>query len=192
MFLKTKNGKGFNHYKHPMTSLMNTMKELLLLILLSYLLVNGVVVSGAICIDRSKSGCCTNYEFKDFNCVPCIGTFGDDCSGGPCEEGYYGFGCLHKCNCSTQQQCDRSIGCIESKANISTQSEEETRTDYSGRDIALSILSILLVISVGVNILLKYRMSSQAITHVESGQENYDNLSDTKERHVYSAMTTTK
>lgn len=70
--------------------------------------------------------------------------------------------------------------------------EEETRTDNSGRDIAISILSILLVISVGVNILLKYRMTSQAITQVQNVQENYDNLSDAKERHLYSTMTTTE
>ena len=41
----------------------------------------------------------------------CIGTFGDNCSGGPCKEGYYGFGCLSKCNCSTEQECDRFTGC---------------------------------------------------------------------------------
>ena len=54
MFLKTKNGKGFNHYKHPMTSLMNTMKELLLLIFLSYLSINAVVVSGTQCTDSAN------------------------------------------------------------------------------------------------------------------------------------------
>ena len=47
----------------------------------------------------------------------CIGTFGLNCSGGPCKEGYYGFGCLSKCYCSTHQQCDRIRGCIESKGD---------------------------------------------------------------------------
>ena len=56
----------------------------------------------------------------------CIGTFGDDCSGGPCTEGYYGFGCQSKCNCSTQQQCDRIIGCIESKGETNNDNFKTT------------------------------------------------------------------
>ena len=47
----------------------------------------------------------------------CIGTFGDNCNGGPCPNGYYGFGCLSKCNCSSKQQCDRIKGCTESKGD---------------------------------------------------------------------------
>ena len=47
----------------------------------------------------------------------CIGTFGDNCNGGPCPNGYYGFGCLSKCNCSSEQQCDRIKGCTESKGD---------------------------------------------------------------------------
>ena len=43
----------------------------------------------------------------------CIGTFGNNCSGGPCKEGYYGFGCLSKCNCLQHQQCDRFKGCTD-------------------------------------------------------------------------------
>ena len=31
-------------------------------------------------------------------------------------------------------------------------------------------------------------MSSQTITQEQTGQENYDNLSDTKEGHLYTAM----
>nr|XP_022338615.1 uncharacterized protein LOC111134100 isoform X2 [Crassostrea virginica] len=50
----------------------------------------------------------------------CIGTFGDNCSGGPCKEGYYGFGCQSKCNCSTHQQCDRIKGCT----NLTTENSE--------------------------------------------------------------------
>lgn len=59
-------------------------------------------------------------------------------------------------------------------------------------EIAISILCILLVISVGVNIFFKCRMSSKTITQKQTGQENYDNLSDSKEGHIYTAMATPK
>ena len=57
-----------------------------------------------------------NEVFWQFlNCIivhqACIGTFGYNCSGGPCNEGYYGFGCLSKCNCFSQQVCDKIKGC---------------------------------------------------------------------------------
>ena len=51
------------------------------------------------------------YLTNNIDHQACIGTFGDNCSGGPCKEGYYGFGCQSKCNCSTQQECDRFTGC---------------------------------------------------------------------------------
>lgn len=81
--------------------------------------------------------------------------------------------------------------------------EKETPSDdravFSGCNIAISFLSILLVISVVLNILLKCRMSSrficsseQSITQEQTGQENYDNLSDTKETHLYTTMTNKK
>lgn len=60
MLFEDKNGNEFSHYKHPMTSLLgvvrhrNTIKEMFLLILLSYLSVNGVVVSGTQCIDSTQ------------------------------------------------------------------------------------------------------------------------------------------
>lgn len=42
----------------------------------------------------------------------CVGTFGDNCGGGPCMEGYYGFGCRNRCNCTKVQYCDRFRGCV--------------------------------------------------------------------------------
>lgn len=69
---------------------------------------------------------------------------------------------------------------------------------YPGSGIVISILSILLVISVGFNVVMKCRMSSryignteQAITQVQTGLENYENLSDARERHLYTTMTAT-
>ena len=68
-----------------------------------------------------------------------------------------------------------------------------------GHHIVISILSIILVISVGMNILLKCSMpsrffcfSEQTTTQEQTGQENYDNLSDTKETHLYTTMASTK
>lgn len=68
-----------------------------------------------------------------------------------------------------------------------------------GHHIVISILCILLVISVGLNILLKCSMpfrffcfSEQTTTQEQTGQENYDNLSDTKETHLYTTMDSTK
>ncbi|XP_078338753.1 uncharacterized protein LOC144626986 [Crassostrea virginica] len=148
------------------------------------LLVNGVVGPILHRFEKSRHMCFTNYELKDEVCVPCIGTFGDDCSGGPCMEGYYGFGCQSKCNCSTHHQCNRIKGCV----NLT---DDGTVYKY-GCEIAISILCILFVISVGVNIFLKCRMSSQTITQEQTGQENYDNLSDSKEGHIYTAMATPK
>ncbi|XP_022345601.2 uncharacterized protein LOC111138087 [Crassostrea virginica] len=158
----------------------------------------NLVVLGQKCDNGHKKGhhCCTNYAFIEGTCKPCIGTFGDNCSGGPCKGDYYGFGCLSKCNCLPHQQCDRIKGCT----NLTV--EKETPSDgavYSECNIAISFLSILLVISVGLNILLKCRMSSrciclsdQAIAQEHTGQENYDNLSDTKATHLYTTMTITK
>ena len=67
-----------------------------------------------------------------------------------------------------------------------------------GQHIVISILSILLVISVGMNILLKCSMpsrffsfSEQITTQEQTGQDNYDNLSDTKETHLYTTMAST-
>ena len=69
---------------------------------------------------------------------------------------------------------------------------------FIGQHIVISILSILLVISVGMNILLKCSMpsrffcfSEQTTTQEQTGQEDYGNLSDTKETHLYTTMAST-
>lgn len=50
--------------------------------------------------------------FLMFTLQACIGSFGDNCSGGPCTEGYYGHGCRNKCNCTEQQYCNKFEGCV--------------------------------------------------------------------------------
>lgn len=41
-----------------------------------------------------------------------MGSFGENCDGGPCQDGYYGHGCKEKCNCNEQQDCDIFRGCV--------------------------------------------------------------------------------
>ncbi|XP_022345268.2 uncharacterized protein LOC111137866 isoform X1 [Crassostrea virginica] len=86
----------------------------------------GIIGSGPRCEkENNRLGCCTNYQLTDGSCIPCIGTFGDNCSGGPCKTGYYGFGCLSKCNCS-EQQCDKIKGCTEPSEGVTAGSGTET------------------------------------------------------------------
>lgn len=53
----------------------------------------------------------------------CIGTFGINCTGGPCPKGHYGHGCKDNCNCNEHQDCDRFIGCFNSTGNLFTSRE---------------------------------------------------------------------
>ncbi|XP_062618434.1 uncharacterized protein LOC134280020 isoform X1 [Saccostrea cucullata] len=62
------------------------------------------------CKNKSTSECCENYYPEDTRCKPCIGSFGRNCSGGPCTPGYYGHGCNERCDCGTIV-CDRTSGC---------------------------------------------------------------------------------
>lgn len=39
------------------------------------------------------------------------GFYGQNCTE-PCISGDYGRQCKHKCNCSTDQSCDRIYGCV--------------------------------------------------------------------------------
>ena len=44
--------------------------------------------------------------------LACIGTWGQNCRLN-CTFGFFGFGCRQKCECSTEQFCDRKDGCID-------------------------------------------------------------------------------
>ncbi|XP_078338348.1 uncharacterized protein LOC111138447 [Crassostrea virginica] len=118
--------------------------EFFLILCFLFIKTRGIIGYGRRCgLKNNKSRCCTNYQLIDGSCTPCIGTFGDNCSGGPCKEGYYGFGCLSKCNCSDlEQQCDRIKGCTEPSGG-------QTGTEFP-LQLPVSILSgvvILLVVS---------------------------------------------
>ncbi|XP_062619322.1 N-acetylglucosamine-1-phosphodiester alpha-N-acetylglucosaminidase-like [Saccostrea cucullata] len=75
--------------------------------------IRGLIDGPGVCKDNGGNlRCCTNYQRKDTDCIPCeLGTYGVNCTGGPCKYGYYGFGCSKKCHCTTDQLCDRKIGC---------------------------------------------------------------------------------
>ncbi|XP_056018472.1 uncharacterized protein LOC130054085 [Ostrea edulis] len=61
---------------------------------------------------RTSTGveCCTDYVKDGNKCLPCLGSFGPQCSK-TCLPGFYGFGCKMKCTCGV---CDRFNGsCLE-------------------------------------------------------------------------------
>ncbi|XP_061162595.1 uncharacterized protein LOC133171811 [Saccostrea echinata] len=64
--------------------------------------------------------CCTNFREVGDTCLPCIGSFGVNCTGGTCVEGFYGFGCREKCNCSIHEVCDHRIGCQKKASSTKT------------------------------------------------------------------------
>ncbi|XP_061198162.1 multiple epidermal growth factor-like domains protein 10 [Saccostrea echinata] len=90
-------------------------------ILLNFNSPSCVKAKGVVCrqydgVDR----CCTNYRQERGICIPCIGSFGINCSGGICVEGFYGFGCREKCNCTIHEVCDHRIGCRKKVSELSS------------------------------------------------------------------------
>lgn len=53
----------------------------------------------------------------------CIGSFGHNCTGGPCVEGYYGHGCRDMCNCTEQQVCNKYEGCMNRTGKVQNNSK---------------------------------------------------------------------
>ncbi|XP_062600950.1 uncharacterized protein LOC134262575 [Saccostrea cucullata] len=95
--------------------------------------------------DETNLKCCTNYRQKDDFCEPCeVGTYGDSCTGGPCVYGYYGFGCQSKCNCTSDQYCDRKIGCFH---NATKDLEGAVLEDKSNNSIVLTVTITVAVLS---------------------------------------------
>lgn len=88
--------------------------------------------------------CCSNFRQEGQNCVPCVGSFGVNCSG-RCADGFFGYGCLSRCNCSGDQTCDIIVGCTEDKTRQLT---ESTRL-YLYIIIILSIIIICLMVALG-------------------------------------------
>ncbi|XP_052717042.1 uncharacterized protein LOC128189460 [Crassostrea angulata] len=80
----------------------------------------------------TKLKCCTDYIYhpQSDDCRPCIGTFGDNCDGGPCLDGYYGHGCRGVCNCTKQQECDRFIGCVNSTGTLFSSQKKYNNVHY--------------------------------------------------------------
>ncbi|XP_062607859.1 uncharacterized protein LOC134269664 [Saccostrea cucullata] len=143
--------------------------------------------------------CCTNYrQFGDF-CVPCeIGTYGDNCTGGPCVKGFYGFGCLSKCKCTSEQYCDRKIWCVNDTSKGRTGLNERS---YISTVVAvimgviLSVGSILAIIVFFYNERLKFlhqylrRFGTNRIINnatQESEQEDYSHM--TKATNNYNVL----
>lgn len=96
--------------------------------------------------------CCSNFRQEGQNCIPCVGSFGINCSG-RCVEGFFGFGCLGRCNCSEDQICDSRDGCMEGRIR---QHEESTRIYRYIIILLCTIIICLLVALVAVSIKRKF------------------------------------
>ncbi|XP_062606980.1 uncharacterized protein LOC134268757 [Saccostrea cucullata] len=107
-----------------------------------------VKAKGVIC--RQHDGvdrCCTNYREERGICIPCIGSFGINCTGGKCVEGFFGFGCREKCNCSVHEVCDHRIGCQKKVSELSnTTTVTESRCMAVIIPLCASILCLLVLL----------------------------------------------
>ncbi|XP_062596703.1 uncharacterized protein LOC134258173, partial [Saccostrea cucullata] len=111
--------------------------------------------------------CQTNKEFNffvDHDVLACeVGTFGDRCTGGPCVYGYYGFGCQSKCNCTSDQYCDRKTGCFHNSTKDPGSAVFEEKS-YSSTIITVIITAaILSVISILAAIVFLYNKKLEFI-----------------------------
>ncbi|XP_062587748.1 uncharacterized protein LOC134249404 [Saccostrea cucullata] len=81
-----------------------------------------------------------------------IGTFGVNCSGGPCPYGSYGLGCSEKCYCTTDQYCDRKTGCTY---NYSSSTNDTKNHDRDGQSYVISTVSaVAIAVFLGVGSIL--------------------------------------
>ncbi|XP_056018421.1 uncharacterized protein LOC125679401 isoform X3 [Ostrea edulis] len=105
--------------------------------------------------------CCTDYKQVESRCIPCIGSFGINCTGGICHSGYYGFGCQKLCTCKGNEVCDPVVGCQAVEGNLWW-----TRLSIAeALAITFSVSFVLIVISV---IIFKRKYSSRVPrTYVE-------------------------
>nr|XP_034337438.1 uncharacterized protein LOC105341011 isoform X2 [Crassostrea gigas] len=148
--------------------------------------------------------CCTDYIYSQSgDCKPCIGSFGDNCDGGPCPKGHYGHGCKEKCNCTEQQDCDRFIGCVNSKEKkysnvyyVKGQASKRNQTDKTiGRIIPVilgvifSVGSILVVAHFALK--QKQYLLRKQISGLRSSQNNQNAIDEGSEEsgEDYSQMT---
>ncbi|XP_062619321.1 uncharacterized protein LOC134280884 isoform X2 [Saccostrea cucullata] len=81
-----------------------------------------------------------------------VGTYGDRCTGGPCVYGYYGFGCQSKCNCTSDQYCDRKKGCFYNTTKDPEDALLEEKSYNSTVIIVTITAAIVMVISILVAI----------------------------------------
>ncbi|XP_078333052.1 uncharacterized protein LOC111109726 isoform X2 [Crassostrea virginica] len=67
-------------------------------------------------VSKKSSYCCADFyrEPKSGLCLPCVGSFGENCSS-PCPDGYFGYRCLQICDCNNTEECDPKNGCVNKK-----------------------------------------------------------------------------
>ncbi|XP_078336599.1 uncharacterized protein LOC111099208 [Crassostrea virginica] len=142
----------------------------------------NLVVSGQNCDSQNKKGqlCCTNYALIEGVCTPCVGTFGDNCSGGPCPNGYYGFGCKSKCICSTQQQCDRFKGCTNLTAELEKENQDTPDEGNENFGLIPVMSTALFLVILILTSIIAFKRRTIFMTKV-SGLRSSRNLNHTNE-----------
>ncbi|XP_052712431.1 uncharacterized protein LOC128186636 [Crassostrea angulata] len=134
---------------------------------------NGLIPGGVgVCNTSSQIfKCCTNYQLQDDICKPCIGTFGENCTAGICLEGYYGFGCKDKCNCTKQTVCNRFKGCITVRYE-----KEDEKGQAINKIIPVIFAVVLSVGSILVVSTLLLKQNLESLRKNISGQKSSQHL----------------
>nr|XP_034337447.1 uncharacterized protein LOC105319949 isoform X3 [Crassostrea gigas] len=114
--------------------------------------------------------CCSNYRQEGQHCIPCVGSFGINCSG-RCVDAFYGFGCLSRCNCSGDQICDHVVGCKKDKTKHDTEFTKIYILSLSSGFIIC--LLVLLVIVAMKRKMTPSRHYQQELVNTESTPEEY-------------------
>lgn len=126
-------------------------------------LISPCISKGGQCDSSSNNDgtCCSDFykDLKFGTCLPCIGSFGHNCSF-PCPDGYFGHGCRLKCDCNITESCEPETGCtIRYIADNKTESKTNTDFDKSGRKtIRTALLSgcSLTILAILIGMFLKY------------------------------------
>ncbi|XP_062606049.1 uncharacterized protein LOC134267854 [Saccostrea cucullata] len=126
--------------------------------------------------------CCTDYRQDGEICLPCIGSFGVNCTGGVCAEGFYGFGCRGICNCSKDEICDRRLGCENKTLEISnTTTGTTSNVVIIMCGIILCLILLLLAIGIRSKILHgRHRIhdNNQRENTITMNSESYSNVGE--------------
>nr|XP_034337452.1 uncharacterized protein LOC105318438 isoform X1 [Crassostrea gigas] len=144
------------------------------IVLMNVLSIRSLKTSGVCKQHGGLYRCCNNFRQEGQNCIPCVGSFGINCSG-RCVDGFFGFGCLGRCNCSEDQICDSRDGCMEDKIR---QYEESPRIYLYIIILLCAFIIFLLVALVAVYIKRKFipsRHYQHELVHTDTPEDYTSN-----------------